>query len=138
MQQTNTKGIHDWVVKMIHWELCQRLKVDHADKWYLYKPEPVMENETYKILRNFEIQTDRLVQAKIIVLLLINKKKITYHLVDFVFSADHRMKVKESEKLDKYLNLRELIKLWSMWVMVILIIVEVLGTVPKYLENRLS
>ena len=29
--------------KVIHWELCKRLKFGHADKWYKYKPESVLE-----------------------------------------------------------------------------------------------
>ena len=43
---------------------------------------------------------------------LINKNKITCPLVDFVVSADHRMKIKKREKLNKYQDLaRELKKL---------------------------
>ena len=30
MQLTGTR--HDWVGKVIHWEMCKRLKFDHADK----------------------------------------------------------------------------------------------------------
>ena len=37
-------------------------------------------------------------------LVLINKK-ITFHLVVFTIPADHRVKVKEGQKLDKYLDL---------------------------------
>ena len=43
--------------KVILWELCKRLEFDHADTYYLYKPESVPENETQNILENFEIQT---------------------------------------------------------------------------------
>ena len=35
-------------------------------------------------------------------------------MVDFAVLADHRMKIKENEKTDKYLDLaRELEKLWN-------------------------
>ena len=47
MQQIETKQIlegHDWVRKMIHWELCMRLLFDHADKWYMQKPEFILED----------------------------------------------------------------------------------------------
>ena len=30
----------------------------------MYKPEPVLKNEMYKILRNFEIQTDQITQTR--------------------------------------------------------------------------
>ena len=43
-------GVHDWVGKVIHQELCKRLKFDHADKWFMHKPEFVQENEMLKIV----------------------------------------------------------------------------------------
>ena len=52
---------------------------------------------------------------------------------------DHRGKIKESEKIDKFLNLaKELRKLWNMKVTVIPIIVVAFGTVFKGLEKRLE
>ena len=44
--------------KMIHLELYMRLKLNNVNKWYMDKPESVLENETHKILRDFEMQTD--------------------------------------------------------------------------------
>ena len=44
--------------KLIHWELCKKLKFDHSTKWYTYHPELVRENETQNILWDFEIQLD--------------------------------------------------------------------------------
>ena len=50
-----------------------------------------------------------------------NKKKRTCQIVDFAVPADHRVKLKESEKNDKYLDLaRELKKLRNMKVTVLL------------------
>ena len=52
--------------------------------------------------------------------------------MDVAISADHRAKLKESEKKDKYLDLvRELKKLWNMKVTIIPIVIGVLGTVTK-------
>ena len=50
--------MYDWVGKVIHWELCKRLKFGHAYKWYMQKPESVLENETHEILRKSETETD--------------------------------------------------------------------------------
>ena len=45
------------------------------------------------------------------------KKKRTCKIVDFAVPADHRIKLKESEKKNKCLNIaRELKKLWNMFV----------------------
>ena len=50
--------------------------------------------------------------------------------MDFVVPDDHRIKLKESEKKDKYFDLaRELKTLWNMKVTVIPIIVGALGSV---------
>ena len=52
--------------------------------------------------------------------------------MNFAVPADHRVKLKESKKRDKYLDLtRELKKLWNMKMMVIQIVIGVLGTVTK-------
>ena len=60
------------------------------------------------------------------------KKKRICRIVNFAVSVDHRVKLKENEKKDKYFDFaRELKKLWNMKVMVIPIIICALGTVIK-------
>ena len=118
---------------MIHCELCQKLQSDHTTKLYVHKPESVRENETQKILWDFEIQTDHLRRPNV---LLINKRKLTYSLVDFAVSADHRAKIKESEMINKYMDLsRESKNLWNIWEMVIPNTVGALGTVSEGSER---
>ena len=59
--------------------------------------------------------------------------------MDFAVRADHRVKVKESEKKDKYLDLaRELKKLWNIKVTFIPIIIDALGTVTERLLKGLE
>ena len=60
LAQKELKRKHDWVGKVILWELCKRLKLDHSDNWYMYKSEYVLENERHKILWDLRIQTDQL------------------------------------------------------------------------------
>ena len=67
MQQTGTQGIqarHDWVGKVIHWEMYKKFKFEHANKWYMHNPAPVLENDMYKLLWDFDIQTDHLIAAR--------------------------------------------------------------------------
>ena len=45
LAQKKYKTKHDWVRKVIHKELCKRLKFNHTTKWYMHKPEFVLENE---------------------------------------------------------------------------------------------
>ena len=47
--------------------------------------------------------------------MIIDKKERTCRIVDFAVPADHKVKLKESEKKDKYHDLaREQKKLWNM------------------------
>ena len=72
---------HDWVGKVIHEELCKRLKFEHTSKWYMHNLKSVLEDKTHKILFYFEIQTDHLISARRPDLALINKESIC-HLMD--------------------------------------------------------
>ena len=67
------------------------------------------------------------------------KKKIC-KIVDFAVPADHRIKLKECEKRDKYLDLaRELTKkLWNVKVTIIPILIDAFGTVTKGLLKGLE
>ena len=59
--------------------------------------------------------------------------------MDFAVPADHRVKLKESKKRDKYLDLaRELRKLWNIKVTVIPIVIDALGTVNNGLVQELE
>ena len=80
------------------------------------------------------IITDHLIPARRPDLIIINnnKKRRTCKIDDFAVPADHRIKLKECEKKDKYLDLaRELKKLWNMQVTIIPIVIGAFGTVTK-------
>ena len=49
---------------VIHSELFKKLKSYHTNKWSIHNPESVQENETPKLLCDFEIQTDYLISAR--------------------------------------------------------------------------
>ena len=77
----------------------------------MHNPALVLENDTHKLLWDFNIQTDHLIPARRPDLIIINRKKRTCKIVDFAVLADHRIKLKEPEKKDKYLDFaRELKK----------------------------
>ena len=106
----------------------------------MHNPTPVQENDTHKLLRDFDIQTDHLIPARRLDLIIINnKKKRICKIADFADSADHRIKLKEGEKKDKYLDLaRELKKLWNMQVTIIPFVIGAFGTVTKGLLKGLK
>ena len=107
----------------------------------MHNPAPVPENNTHKLLWDFNIQTDHLIPAgrpDLIIINNINKKKKkkkekkTCKIVGFAVPADHRINLKESEKKDNYLDLaRELKKLWCMKITIVPIVIGALGAITK-------
>ena len=105
----------------------------------MHNPAPVPENDTHKLLWDFDIQTDHLISARRPDLIIINNKKKICKIVDFAVPADPRIKLKECKKRDKYLDLaRELKKLWNMKVTIIPIVIGAFGTVTKGLLKSLE
>ena len=140
LAQKECKTRHDWVGKVTDWEMSKKFEFDHTNKWYMLNS--VLENDTHKLLWDFDKQTDHLISARRANLIIINKKKKkekkkrTGKIVDFAVPADHRIKLKESEKKDKYLDLdRKLKKLWNMKVIIIPIMIGAFGTVTKGLSK---
>ena len=77
----------------------------------MHKAAAVLENETHKLLWDFDIQTSHLISARRPDLNVINNNKRTCKIVNFAVPTEYRIKLKESEKKDKYLDLaRELKK----------------------------
>ena len=112
--------------------MCRKFQFDHTNKWYMHNPAPVLENDSHKLLWDFNIQTDHLIQARRSDLIIINKRKRICKVVDFAVPADDRINLKESEKEDKYVDLaRGLKKLWNMKVTIVPIVIGTLGTVTK-------
>ena len=143
LAQKECKTRHGWVGKVIHWELCKKFKFDFTNKWCMHHSESVQENETHKLLWDFEIQTDNLISARRPDLVIITppiKEKITSRIVNFCVPADYGIRFKESEKKDKYLDLAKKLKknqkLWNMKVTRIPIEIGAFGTVTKILVPR--
>ena len=84
------------------------------------------------------MQTDHQISNRTSDLMIVNNKK-NCRIVEFAVPANHRVKLKEGEKKDKYLDLaRELKRLRNMKVTVIPIVIGVLSTVIKGLGPRLG
>ena len=109
-----------------------------------------MENDTHKLLWDFNIQTDHLISARRPDFTVINEKKKktittkkknrTSKIVDFAVPAYHRIKLKESERKDKDIDLvRELKKnLRNMKVTIITFLISAFSTVTKGLLKGLE
>ena len=67
LAQNEYKTRHDWVGKVIHWEMCKKFKFDHT-----INTASVLENDTHKLLWNFDVQTEHLIPARRPDLIIIN------------------------------------------------------------------
>ena len=108
LAQKEYKTRYNWMGKVIHGEMCKKFKFDHTNKWYMHNPAAFLENDTHKLLWDFDIQTDHLISARRPDLRVINnkkkkkkkkrkkeKKERTCKIVDFAVPADLRIKLKE-------------------------------------------
>ena len=51
---------HDNACKYVHLLLANKYHlIEDIPKWYEYDPDPLLENESVKVLWNFPVQTDR-------------------------------------------------------------------------------
>ena len=123
---------------MIHWELFEKFKFDQTNKWYWHNPKSVLENDT-KTPLGFWDTNGLLSLGQTTKPYNYQPKKGTCKIMDFAVQTDHSVKLKESEKKDKYLDLtRELKKLWNIKVKFIPIVIGALGTVTKELMKGLE
>ena len=84
-----------------------------------------MENDKCKILWNFTIQTDHIIQARRPDIVLVNKQERTCQLIDVACPADRKVVEKEEEKIEKYRDLaREVAKLWNVRVKIIPVVIR--------------
>ena len=126
LAQKDYKTRHDWVDKVIHWEMCKKFKFDH-----MHNPAAVLEKDTQAPMRLWHTNLSPNLSQKTRPYNNQQKKRIC-KIVDFAVPADHRIKLKECEKKDKYFHLaRKLKKLWNVKVTIVPIVIGALGTVTK-------
>ena len=67
-----------------------------------HEPESVLENEDYKILWDFSIQTDHVIDARRPDLVVVDKKERSCKIIVFTVPRDSGIEEKEKDKLEKY------------------------------------
>ena len=139
MAQTDYKGRHDKLARVIHWDLCRKHGIAVKEKWWEHVPEKVLEKDDVKVLWDFNIQTDRVIEHRRPDVVVLDKAADLCHIIDVAVPGDTRVASKEKEKVQKYQDLaREIRKLWKVRVKVIPIVVGALGTIPRSLEKHLD
>ena len=82
---------HDKLGKKIHWLLCKKFLIDCNEKWFLHEPEPVQENERCKLLWDFTIQTDKVLEHRRPDIVIIDKEKKECILIDLAVPGDQNI-----------------------------------------------
>ena len=137
LAQKEYKRRHDNLGKIVHWKLARKCNFEAGDKWDEHELESVLENEDYKILWDFSIQTDHVIEAQRPDLVVVDKERIC-KIIDFAVPGDSRIEETEKDKIRKYQDLeRELQKIWNVKVKIIALVVDSLGAIPKQLGNGL-
>ena len=102
------------------------------------EPESVLGNEDYKILWDFSIQTDHVIQGQRPDLVVVHKER-SCKIIDFAVPGDSRIEEKDKDKIEKYQDLgRELQKIWNVKVKIKPLVVGSLGAIPKQFGSRLK
>ena len=80
--QEEYKTRHDNLGKIIYWKLAKKCNFEAGGKWYEH------ESGDYKILWDFSIQTNHVIEAWGTDLVVVDKKWRTCKIIDFAVSGD--------------------------------------------------
>ena len=101
----------------------------------------MLENENFKILWDFSIQTDKEIRANRPDIIFVDKREQTVMFIDVTIPNDHNIIEKKLEKIEKYTDLGiEIKELWNMQrVDIVPIVIGCTGVVDnsfvRYLEK---
>ena len=126
--------------KLAQGELCGKYGIDRTKNWYEQKPIGVMEDDKAKILWDFMIQCDKMIEHRKPDIVLVDKVQLKCLIIDVACPGDNRIAEKEEKKLQRYdLLKREIKRLWRMKnIDIIPIIVGALGSITTKLGKRIE
>ena len=109
------------------------------DWWYDHVAENVLENDNYKLLLDFSVQTDCEIGTRRPNLIITdNKNKRCQIIIDVAIFEDGRVREKEDEKVEEYQDLaREVGKTRGVRAKVVPVVVGELVSVPLRLSDSL-
>ena len=68
----------------------RKCNFEAGDKWYEHEPENVLENEDYKFLWDFSIQTNHVIEARRPDLVVVDKER-SCKIIDLAVPGDSRL-----------------------------------------------
>jgi hypothetical protein len=129
---------HNYVASIVYRAICSEYNIELPAEWKA-EPHKVVENQHAKILWDFHIQTDRMVQHNQPDIVLIDKDAKTGLIIDIAVPMDGNIRDKELEKIDKYQQLKEELQtLWKVRMTVIPVVIGALGAVTERFPGWIS
>ena len=97
LAQKEYKRRHDNLGKTVHCKLARKSNFEAGDKWYEHEPESILENKDHKILWDFSIQTDHVIEARRQDLVVVDKKERKCKIIGFAVPGNS--KIEERRKI---------------------------------------
>ena len=88
LAQKKHKQRHDNIARIVHLELCQEFGLVGEVKWYNHKPASVVENERMRMMWDFNIQRDHVIQYRRPGIDVLYKNERKCHLIDIAVPGD--------------------------------------------------
>ena len=95
---------HNAVASAVHWSLCAQYGFPQSEQWWQHQPQPVLDNDWYKLLYDFNIFTDKRISARRPDIVCIDKYSGCETFIDETCVMDRHVIDKHREKTEKYLN----------------------------------
>ena len=123
---------HNAVASAVHWSLCAQYGFPRSEQWWQHQPQPVLDNDEYKLLYDFNIFTDKRISARRPDIVCVDKRSSCGTFIDVTCVMDRHVIDKHREKTEKYLDLAiELQTLWNVRFEVIPLVFGALGTLHE-------
>ena len=88
----------------------RKTSFDVNEKWYKHELGKVVENFSWKILWDVTIQTDHVIEARRPDMVIIDKTKYEYKIIDFACPFDSRIEERQKDKINGYNDLKRKLK----------------------------
>ncbi|XP_073962028.1 uncharacterized protein [Choristoneura fumiferana] len=138
--QTDYKHRHDQVAAIIHQYIAFKHKfISEKQPYYKYKPQSVLENDSYRIYWDRTIITDKTVHYNRPDITVLDKHNKSVTLIDIAICNTHNLLTTHTDKTTKYTDLSVEIKTqWQVHnVKTVPIILSTTGVIPKTLHASL-
>ena len=141
LAQREYKKRHDRMGLRVYWELCKKYGMIHSNRWYEESPDDVKVSKCgkFEIWWNKSVCTSKRLEHNRPDVILIDKEKGHWTIIDFSVPNDKNVLNKEKEKMENYKDLaKEIRKVYKVKTKIVPLVVGCLGVVSESLKLNLK